>query len=84
MIEGSIAREQVKSFITISLIHDPDYPLEDDEPLISGGLIDLASLEELAQFIEETFGVHIDGAELTTEHIDTLSDIIELLEDRLS
>lgn len=83
MLEGSEAKEALRSFITLTLIHNPDYPLDDDEPLLTGGLIDLASLEELAEYIEESFGVHIDEAELSTENVDTLQDIIDLVQSRL-
>ncbi len=83
MIEVPSSRERLRAFITTWLIHDADYPLADDETLITGGLIDLASLDELALFIEENYGVHIDEDELTTENIDTLDDIIEMLTSRL-
>lgn len=84
MLDGPTAKDVVRDYITRALIHDPAYPLADDEPLHSGHLIDVAAMVELAEFIEETFGVHIDEAELTTENIDTLSAIITLLESRLA
>jgi len=73
-------REQIRAFITTNMIRDPNYPLQDDEPLITGGLIDSFSLVELALFIEQTFGVHLDDFELTADNMDTLDSIIAFVE----
>jgi acyl carrier protein len=76
-------REDLRMFITTDLMRDPSYPLQDDEPLISGGLIDSFSLVELQLFIEQQFGVHIEDTELTTDAIDNVDDIMVLIEARL-
>ena len=75
-------REALRNYITSELMRDPDYPLTDDEPLISGGLIDSFSLVELQLFIENQFGVHIDDTELTADAIDNVEDIVQLIEAR--
>lgn len=75
-------RSVLRQFITSQLMKEPDYPLKDDEPLISGGLIDSFSLVELQLFIEQEFNVHIDDTELTTDRIDNLNDIAALIEAR--
>jgi acyl carrier protein len=59
-------REEIRHYIQNNLMRNSKYPLEDDQPLISGGLIDSFSLVDLALFIEEQFGVHFDDFELTT------------------
>lgn len=75
-------RDELRDFITAELMRDPDYPLKDDEPLISGGLIDSFSLVELQIFIEQHFGVHIEDTELTVDAIDNMDDIVALIEAR--
>jgi acyl carrier protein len=75
-------RETLRKYIKSELMRDPDYPLTDDEPLISGGLIDSFSLVELQLFIENQFGVHIDDTELTADAIDNVEDIARLIEAR--
>jgi acyl carrier protein len=75
-------RDELRKYITAELMRDPDYDLKDDEPLISGGLIDSFSLVELQMFIEQQFGVHIDDTELTADAIDNINDIVEMIEAR--
>ena len=76
-------RAKLREFITTELMRDPDYPLQDNEPLISGGLIDSFSLVELQLFIDKEFGIHIEDTELTTEAIDAVNDLAVLIEARL-
>ena len=70
-------REALKAFICNDLIRNPDYVLADDEPLITGGLIDSFSLAEIGVFLEETFAVHIPDSDLTVERMDTLNQMVE-------
>lgn len=71
------ARLKIKQYICAELLNRPDYPLRDDEPLISGGLIDSFSLAYLGVFIEETFGVYIPDSDLTVAQMDTLEQIVK-------
>jgi acyl carrier protein len=75
-------RDELRTFITAELMRDPTYNLKDNEALISGGLIDSFSLVELQIFIIQQFGVHIDDTELTAETIDSINDIVSLIEIR--
>ncbi len=69
-------KEQLAAFIKTELMRNPTYPLRDDEPLITGGLVDSFSLVELALFIEDQFGVHFDDVELTADNMNTLHQIL--------
>ncbi len=75
-------KEQLRSFITSQLIRDPGYPLGDDEPLITGGLIDSFSLVQVQLFIEETFGVFIEDPAMTVQNMDTLNMMVAAIEAR--
>ena len=68
-------REELRAFITGELMHEPTYPLKDDEPLITGGLMASLDLVQLAVFIEEQFGVRFDNSELTVDNMDTIDQI---------
>ena len=76
-------RDQLREYIVTALIRNGNYPLADDEGLLSGGLIDLAALEDLALFLNESFGIIVDEAELATENIDTLDELVTLIHQRL-
>ena len=76
-------REQLRRFIVEHMIYNRKYVLQDDEKLITGGLVDSFSLVELAVFIEETFGVHFDDSELTAANMDTLNQIVANTEAKL-
>jgi len=49
--------------------------LGDDEPLVTGGLIDSFAIAHLGVFIEQRFGVYIPDPELTVENMDTVRRI---------
>jgi len=66
-------KAKLKDFICKELIRNPSYPLEDDESLISGGLIDSFSIPPIGVFVENTFGVNIPDNDLTVETVDTLN-----------
>ena len=68
-------REQIRHFICNEVLLNPDYPLGDDEPLISGGLVDSHSLVHIAVFIEQELGVEIPDTEFTAENMDTVARI---------
>ena len=65
-------RARLRAFICGELLGDSSYPLRDDEPIISGGLIDSFYLAHLAVFVEDEFGVVIPDVDLTVENFDTL------------
>lgn len=69
-------REQLRGYIAAEFIRDMDYPLADDEHIISGGLMDSFALAELAVYIENAFGVYIPDPDLTVEKMDTLNQIV--------
>lgn len=71
--------DQIRQFITSEIMNDPHYQLTNDEPLITGGLIDSFSLVNVQLFIEEQFGVLIPDIEMTVETANTIDDIVQLI-----
>ncbi len=69
-------------FIAKTILRDPSWKIEPDEPLISSGLVDSFSLVELALYVEEQYGVHLADTELNAETIDTLTALKALIESR--
>ena len=72
-------KEKLKAFICQKLIGNPDYPLTNDEPLITGGLIDSFSLVRIAVFVEDAFKVYIPDIDLTVVNLDTIDAMTGLI-----
>jgi len=73
---------QLSNYISVQILKQPDRAIAPDEVLISGGLVDSFSLVDLALFIEDSFGVHIDDTELNADTFDTLGQLVSLIESR--
>ncbi len=69
-------RQKLRDFITRELIREPDYPLANDEGIITGGLMDSFALAEFAVFVEREFDVYIPDAELTVARMNTLDQMV--------
>ncbi|MDL1899849.1 acyl carrier protein [Anaerolineae bacterium CFX9] len=76
MADAAAVREQIRAFITRDLIRDAKYPLADDEPIITAGLIDSFALAELGVFVEQQFGVYIPDPDLTVAKMNTLDQMV--------
>jgi len=75
---------QLQTYIAAEMLKQPGRAIAPDEPLITGGLVDSFHLVDLALFVEDSFGVHIDDTELNAETFDTLAQLVELIEARRS
>lgn len=75
-MDDDVIAEKLSEFIRRELLGRADYPLEADQPLISGGLIDSFSLAHIGVFIEQTFNVYIPDNDLTVAQMDTLAQMV--------
>ncbi len=66
-------RNALKTYLTNDILNDPDYPLGDEEALISSGLINSFSLVDIALWVEGHYGVRIDDSQLTADNFDTIA-----------
>lgn len=69
-------RKKIRKFILHTLLRDDGYPLADDEPIISSGMMDSFALAELGVFVEDNFEVYIPDADLTVAKMDTLDQMV--------
>ena len=69
-------------YIAATILKQPSRVIRPDQPLISSGLIDSFSLVDMALFVEDTFGVHIDDSELNADTFDTLEALAALIASR--
>jgi acyl carrier protein len=75
MDEATI-RAKLSRYIAQEIMRDPDYELDDDEPIISGGLMDSFSLAKVGVYCEKEFGVFIPDPDLTVAKMDTLNQMV--------
>jgi acyl carrier protein len=73
---------QLEKYVATSVLKQPGKHIAPDAALISSGLIDSFSLVDLALYVEDTLGVHLDDTELNAEHFDTLERLAALIESR--
>jgi acyl carrier protein len=69
-------REKIREFIVRELIRDEAYELEDDEGIITGGLMDSFALAEFGVFVEQEFDVYIPDSDLTVAKMNTLDQMV--------
>jgi acyl carrier protein len=69
-------------YIAAKILKQPKRAVRADEALISSGLIDSFSLVDLALYVEDQFGVHLDDSELNAETFDTLDRLDGLIKQR--
>ena len=69
-------------YIATQVLKQPKRQIAPQEALISSGLVDSFSLVDLALFIEETYGVHLDDTELNADTFDTLEQLEALIRSR--
>lgn len=70
--------------ISADILKQPDRKLESEEALISSGIIDSFSLVDLALIVEETFGVRIEDYELNADTFDNLSQLADIVLERIA
>ena len=73
-------QSNVKDFILREFLpgEDPD-ELQEDTPLITGGILDSIATLKLVAFLEEQFSISIAAHEADVDHLNTLSDIGSLV-----
>lgn len=74
--------QSLNTYIVNQILKQPRRQIAPSEPLISSGMIDSFSLVDLALFIEDTFGVHIDDTELNADTFDSLDQLASLIHER--
>ena len=76
--------ENLRAFVVAEMIGMPNYDLQDDEPLITGGLVDSFSLALFGVHAEKEFGVYIPDPDLTVDNLDTLGQMADRVMQGLS
>jgi acyl carrier protein len=74
---------RIKEFIKEEILfEDANATLADDTQLLSG-VMDSLSLMQLVAFLEDEFDVEIDDSDMTADHFRTVSDIEQLVNQKV-
>jgi acyl carrier protein len=74
---------KLTEYLAKDILKQPNRTIQPGEALLSSGLIDSFHLVDLALFVEDNFGVHIDDSELNASTFDSLDGLIALIQSRL-
>lgn len=69
-------------YIAVNILKQQDRLIKADEPLLTSGLVDSFHLVDLSLFVENTFGVRIDDAELNASTFNNLNQLVALIQSR--
>jgi acyl carrier protein len=73
----------VKDYIVKEFLFDQrEQPLENDDPLIQGGIIDSLGIFLLVAFLENQFGVKVQPQDVILENFENINAIKRLVEVR--
>ena len=72
----------LSQYIAAQILKQPGRKIDPREALISSGIIDSFNLVDLALYVEDTYGVHIDDTELNADTFDSLEQLVRLIEAR--
>jgi acyl carrier protein len=76
---------QVKQYVFDNFMMGVDTgKVADNTSFIEKGIIDSTGVLELVAFLERTFGIRVDDAEMTPENLDTLDNIDKYVRSKLS
>ena len=76
-------RDSIHGYILDAFLpgESPD-ELNDDTPLITGGILDSISTQKLVSFLEDHFGVVVEAHEAGVDNLDTVGRITRLIAEK--
>jgi 2-hydroxymuconate-semialdehyde hydrolase len=72
-------KEELIEYIKKEFVEDPDEEIDENTPLMSSGLIDSLSIVSLVAFIDKKYGVKIPDEKGTVENFETVTKIIDIV-----
>jgi acyl carrier protein len=79
-----VMAEKIKSYILKEFLPGEDpQALTESTPLITGGVLDSLATLKLVAFLEERYNIQLQAHEVDVEHLNTISDIANLVRSKL-
>jgi acyl carrier protein len=82
-VDNNLIREQVRDFIRTNFLYDNAASFDDSASLSELGILDETGALELVMFVEETYGLVVEDADLLPENFDTVANVTTFVADRL-
>lgn len=80
-----LLQQQIHEYITTNFLYDgSSAPLDDTLSLFEASIVDPTGLLEIVLFLEESYGIVVDEADLTPENFDTVELIARYALHRLA
>jgi acyl carrier protein len=76
--------QQIRSFIIDTFLFGDDSVLKEDTSFLQNGIIDSTGVLELITFLEKQYGIKIQDDELIPQNLDSLKNIGQFLDRKLS
>jgi acyl carrier protein len=75
-----LIKDQVRQFIASNFYVADPASLNDDASLLDAGIVDSTGVLEVIAFIETTFGITVEDAEMVPDHLDAVNRIAAFVE----
>jgi acyl carrier protein len=81
----NLIRQQIHEYVAMNFLFDGSSSAwSDDLSLSEHNIVDQTGVLELALFVEETYGVEVNEADLTPENFDSVNAIVTYVSHRLA
>lgn len=74
-------KDVIRDYVTKEYLEADSDPLDNDTPLISGGIVDSFSMVSLKRFLENRYQIQIPDDEATPEAFDSVNKIARLVQE---
>ena len=83
MTDNSSIQNSIETYVAREVLQGtPASEISETTPLISSGLLDSIAIVRLVLFLEQEFGIVIDGHDITPEDFDTIETIAALVKSK--
>ena len=81
--------EDIKSTVSQYILKDflpgaKNDELTESTPLITGGILDSLATLQLVHFLEEKYKIELQAHEVDVDHLNTVADIAQLVQEKIA
>jgi acyl carrier protein len=77
-------RQKLRHFILENyLFTDDETALKDEDSFLEGGVLDSMGILELIEYLDEGFGIKVEGDELVPDNLDSINSLIKFISTKI-